>query len=82
MNCGSILRLKCLINSGSNKNTPFWQSSRRDEIPTAAKKISSRPKEITAVITIAGEEYRDTPINSTMEERKYSEGDGSDYDVA
>ena len=82
MNCGSILSSICLINLSSNKNTPFWQSSLCEEIPNASKKITSLPTEITAVYTIAREEYRDTPINSTMEEHKYSEGDGSDFDGA
>ena len=41
-----------------------------------------RPKAITAVNTVAAEEYDNELIIFTMEERKYSEGDGSDNDVA
>ena len=62
-------------------DTPFKQTSHCEEITNAPKEISTRPTDITAVNTVAGEEIDDAPIIYTMEERKSSDGDSSDVGV-
>jgi hypothetical protein len=70
-----------LIFSISPPDTPFKQTSHCEDITNAPNEISTRATAITAVNTVAAEENANALIKYTMEERKSSDGDGSDVGI-